>query len=194
MSNAKAAADRIREEVPILEVLVVYGYAVHPDGGDREQQFSCDLHGDGNDTKPSARVYPDSSSFYCFACGQTRDVITLVREKEGMGFWPAVRVLERRYGLKPLKWDEEERVTTQTKVEDALQAKVPVKTVLHRTERFLLSMSREQAVPPPQMAALWEAYDQVSYRHYNEELPDGEVKDLALRILSKSKTMLGVNG
>ena len=79
MGRAKDAADRIRAEVPIVDVLYGYGYAVHPDGEDREQQFSCDLHGDGADTKPSARVYPDGGSFHCFACGRSRDAITLVR-------------------------------------------------------------------------------------------------------------------
>lgn len=63
--RAKAAADRIRELVPILEVLVTYNYRVRADGGEREQQFQCDLHGTGKDNKPSARVYPESNSWYC---------------------------------------------------------------------------------------------------------------------------------
>ena len=63
--RAKAAADRIREQVPILQVLASYGYRVRVDGGGREQQFSCDLHGTGQDNKPSARAYPDSASWYC---------------------------------------------------------------------------------------------------------------------------------
>jgi len=65
--RAKAAADRIREKISILDVLVAYGYRVRNDGGGREQQFSCDLHGDGVDGTPSARVYPDSNSWYCVA-------------------------------------------------------------------------------------------------------------------------------
>ena len=191
MSNAKLAADRIREEVRILDVLVAYGYAVHPSGGDREQQFSCDLHGDGNDTKPSARVYPDSASFYCFACGRTRDAITLVREKEGLDFWPAVRALEQRYGLKPLKWVQEKK-TTQEEVGAALQVKVPVSTVFQRTERFLLSMCREKSAERWQLAALWEAHDQIATAHYREGVGDAEAKALSLRVLDKAKTILGV--
>ena len=193
MSNAKNAAERIREEVPILNVLVDYGYGVHPDGGDREQQFSCDLHGDGSDTKPSARVYPDSASFYCFACGRTRDTITLVREKEGLAFWPAVRLIEKRYGLPPMKWvPEEQKVSTQDKVEAALEVDTPVKTVFQRTERFLLSMCREKAAEPHQLVALWEAHDQIHTAHYREKVSDQEAKTLALKVLGKAKQLLGV--
>jgi|TARA_R110000824_G_scaffold54351_33_gene150011 DNA primase len=192
MSNAKLAAERIREEVPILDVLVAYGYAVHPSGGDREQQFSCDLHGDGNDTKPSARVYPESSSFYCFACGRTRDAITLVREKEGLDFWPAVRALEQRYGLKPMAWVQEKRTTTQEEVVAALKVKTTASTVFHRTERFLLSMCREKSAERWQLAALWEAHDQITTAHYREGVGDTEAKALSLRVLDKAKTLLGV--
>ncbi len=64
MSRSKQRADRIRAEVPILEVLATYGYRVTV-GGDREQQFQCDLHGDGKDGKPSARVYPDEGHWFC---------------------------------------------------------------------------------------------------------------------------------
>ena len=63
--RAKAAADRIRETASILDVLAHYGYHVRDDGGHREQQFPCDLHGTGRDNKPSARVYPESNSWYC---------------------------------------------------------------------------------------------------------------------------------
>ena len=64
MSRARKRADRIREEVPIQQVLADYGYAVDP-AYEGEQQYSCDLHGSGQDNSPSARVYPDSGSTYC---------------------------------------------------------------------------------------------------------------------------------
>lgn len=64
-SQARARADRIREKIPIVQLLEDFGYGVRASGGDREQQFSCNLHGDGQDNKPSARVYPDSDSWYC---------------------------------------------------------------------------------------------------------------------------------
>lgn len=66
MSRARRRADRINEEVSILDVLASYGYQIHT-AYDGEQQFRCDLHGSGQDNKPSARVYPDSNSTYCIA-------------------------------------------------------------------------------------------------------------------------------
>ena len=75
-------AQRIKELIPIEQVLSDYGYAVHSDLGEREQQFSCDLHGDGSDNRPSARVYPETSSWYCFACSKARDAIATAQEKE----------------------------------------------------------------------------------------------------------------
>lgn len=55
---------RIHEMVRIDRVLESYGYRV-AGNTDREQQFSCDLHGDGMDSKPSARAYPDTNQWYC---------------------------------------------------------------------------------------------------------------------------------
>ena len=58
--------ERIRNAIAITDLLSELGYHVQP--GDREQQFGCDLHGT-RDTKPSARVYPDSNSWYCVYTG-----------------------------------------------------------------------------------------------------------------------------
>lgn len=86
MSRGKKRADRIRAEIPIQRVLADYGYNI--DGGyDGEQQFSCDLHGDGRDNKPSGRVYPSSGSWYCVAVDErvlTSDGWTTLRD---LGFY-----------------------------------------------------------------------------------------------------------
>lgn len=126
--RSEAAAARIKETVPILQVLASYGYRVRDDGGDREQQFQCDLHGTGKDNKPSARVYPESNSWYCFACDATRDPIGTVMAKEGVKFWDAIGILEKAYGLDPLPrdygWDK------------VLDATGLVDTVLDATKTF----------------------------------------------------------
>jgi intein/homing endonuclease len=93
MSRAKQRADRIRQDIDIVQVLADYGYKVNPGGGDREQQFSCDLHGDGSDSKPSARVYPSSNSWYCVSVHER------VLTEQG---WVKLRHLERLANLSVL--------------------------------------------------------------------------------------------
>ncbi len=196
MGRAKEAADRIRSEISIVQVLAEYGYEIHPDGGDREQQFSCDLHGDGQDTKPSARVYPDSASFHCFACGRSRDAITLVREKEGVDFWPAVKMLEGRYGLPSLPWTapaDVPRDETLRKVSEALSGSHQTSLeVLKRVERLVDSLCRERECTPAQCAALWEAHDRVFLLREKETLPESTLKEGALRVLAHVRGVMGV--
>lgn len=197
MGRAKDAADRIRAEVPIVDVLYEYGYRVHPDGEDREQQFSCDLHGDGADTKPSARVYPDSASFHCFACGRSRDAITLVREKESVDFWQAVKMLEAKYGLDPLPWsspEEPRKDKALHKVQEALTDHDTQTTeqLLQRVARIIDSCCRERSVPPETCAGFWEAHDKVSHLHKRGKAPDSTINAAARKVLDTVRRDLGV--
>lgn len=199
MGRAKAVADRIRAEIPIVDVLYDYGYRVHPDGDDREQQFACDLHGDGSDSKPSARVYPEGGSFHCFACGRSRDAITLVREKEGVEFWQAVKMLEAKYGLAPLPWDgpdpsEKAGSETVRRVNEALRdQEQTVVQVFARIDRLIDSCCRERAVTPDQCAAWWEARDKVSFLYEREVVSEDAVRGAALRILDAIRSYMGVS-
>lgn len=88
---------RIKEQVSIIDVLSHYGFKLYD--GDVDQQFPCDMHGDGSDQSPSARVYPDTASWYCWGCGKNRDAIDTVREREGVTFIQACIHLEKIAGL-----------------------------------------------------------------------------------------------
>jgi hypothetical protein len=159
MSRSKARADRIRAEIPILEVLASYGYAVAP-GDDREQQFPCDLHGDGTDGKPSARVYPDTNQFYCFACSTSRDSIQTVREKEGLDFRSACDLLERRFHLPALPWTEDEGP-----VHFELDLSAPIPTAMDAASRvstLLKSVTSERSLALGDLVRLWEDHDRLS--------------------------------
>lgn len=174
--RAKAASDRIREHVPILEVLVTYGYRVRADSGDREQQFQCDLHGTGRDNKPSARVYPDSNSWYCFACDKTRDAIETVKAKEGVKFWEAVKLLEIAYGLDPLPADygydsQDGAIRTLQVVLDPLVTFDQDKTKVHK---FLDARTRDKDLPLDQLLHFWEKFDEICH---HVEGPKGEGGD-----------------
>jgi len=166
-ARARAAADRIREKVPIIRVLSALGYEdIRPDGGDREQQFRCDLHGSGHDDKPSARVYPDSNSWYCFGCGLTRDAIQTIRAKQGVGFWEAVKVLEQAYGLEPLPFDygiDERGDDALASVRANLDRRTTFEDEEKRTRRLVENLTTDRDLPLERLLAFWEAFDKVVY-------------------------------
>lgn len=182
--RAKQRAQRIRDEIPLAEVLHRYGYAVHPGSGDHEQQFSCDLHGDGNDTKPSARYYGDH--WYCFACGKNRDAIETVREKEGVDFHAACLKLEREWGLPTLDWvDSEEKSDDQIAEKSIFDIPKPDRYEVEekRLRVLLKSLTDERGLGFLDLLRYWEGYDLVRYRVRESGDEDfGAKKMTALRI------------
>lgn len=160
MSRSERRAERIKSEVPIEQVLNWYGYDVMVGGGSREQQFRCDLHGDGSDNKPSARCYPETNQWYCWACGRSRDAIQTVREKEGLAFIAALDRLEKQFHLPTLPWEEGDNV----KVTDALEgAFTPKETTFEdekkRVSTLLRSMYKERTLALPIVLVLTEDFD-----------------------------------
>jgi len=183
MGRSRQRADRIREEIPIIRVLSDYGYMVDPSGEDREQQFSCDLHGDGQDNTPSARAYPDSNSYHCFACGRSRDSIRLVMEKEGVDFSNACRVLEHRYGLPPLAWDEEQKGSTpEDEIQAALTTVVSLEDEVKRVRHLLLAVTAERDLPMETMLALWEAFDKIGWLHQEGKIEERATREAVVRL------------
>lgn len=139
-------------------MLAGYGYRVQPEA-EREQQFSCDLHGDGTDQKPSARMYPGTNSWYCWACARSRDAIQTVREKEGLDFPQALDKLEKDHGLPPLPWEDGDHESKpRDVVADILDAPYtdPVRT---RCEKIIRAITLERSEPLPRVLKLWEVFD-----------------------------------
>ena len=189
MGRSRSAADRLKQAVPLSQVLADYGYRVEA-LSDREQQFSCDLHGDGQDRKPSARLY--ENQFFCFACGRSRDVISLVQEKEGLEFWAAVRLLEKRYGLEPIPWERSEpKESLRSQVERPFRSSDTPEKTLERVGRFVDSLCKERAITPQKCAGFWEAHDRVQ-RFIAEGGESARATEMAHRILDACKKTLGV--
>lgn len=165
MGRARDRADRIKEEIPILQVLYDLGYRVHPDGGDREQQFQCDLHGDGRDNKPSARVYPRSSSWFCFGCGETRDAIKTLQDREDLNFHDACTYLEKKYGLAPLPWEPRKpEETVEDKVSAVFSTGVTFQEGIERIDNLLTTITQEKELSMNRVLKFWEVRDMVCYR------------------------------
>lgn len=150
-------SDRIREHIPMERLLSDYGYDVRE--LEREQQFKCDLHGDGSDNAPSARVYPTTQTWYCFACGQARNVISTVMEKEGVEYAQACRLLEAKYGLTP--WNEYEEKDPFKESEDSSEFS-DLESIRNVTVRRLERATKERVVGYADALKLWEAINLVS--------------------------------
>lgn len=202
MGRAKQRADRIRKEINIADVLANYGYFVHAEYGG-EEQFRCDLHGDGNDNKPSARVYPDSNSFYCFACSRSRDPIELVREKEGVGFWDAVKLLEKQYKLPHLPWDDsyadegyqrESRTPVADQLAEVLSSDKTYEDERNGTRRTLEMHTQDRELPLNTLLSFWEAFDKVSYMVVENLISEDKGKrgmlSIRARLYEKTKEVL----
>jgi len=62
----------------------------------------CPFH---QEKSPSFHVNPDMGVYKCFGCGKSGDLITFVRETEGLNFVEAVETLAQRYHV-PLEYEE----------------------------------------------------------------------------------------
>lgn len=180
--RSRLRAERIQEEIDISQVLIDFGYNVHPGA---EHQFSCDLHGDGFDSKPSARVYPESSSWYCWACEKSRDAIETVRAKQGIGFMEAMKWLEDRYGLDTLPWTDQQReemrkVEKANPFEETYRRARSYDEEREDTKRFLDDLTYDRDLPYEQLLAFWEAFDMIQYK-----LRKGWAEELASKTMSR---------
>lgn len=174
--STRKRVERIKQAIPIAEVLRDLGYPVRVDAGQREQQFPCNLHGDGKDGKPSARIYPDSNSWYCFACSKTRDAIATVREREGLGFMEAVKFLEQKYGLPPLPWEDDLPQQTGPSARSEIDQSInPAKTFeeVRRSAVSLLDMlTVDRSLPMDNILLFWEGLDRLTFKVESKEIPE----------------------
>ncbi len=87
-------AQALQESVSILDVLDALGISHHGVG---TYQISCPnpAHEDIN---PSARLYGESNTVFCWACGKTWDVVELVRIVKEYSFGQACDFLETKFG------------------------------------------------------------------------------------------------
>lgn len=181
MDYAKRRADRIRNTIDLGKILEDYGYSVRSNM-DREQQFSCDLHGDGRDGKPSARYYPGSQSWYCFACGRARDAITTVKEKEGWDFNKACSHLERQNGLSPLPYQKKAKTKKRFSViEEKAKSWAEVRFFV---EDMMLTHTKT-TLSLKESLKLWQAFDLICYQQQQEVMTEEDAIKNAQRIVFK---------
>ncbi len=100
MSLVKPSCVRdLRTRVSIVDV--VGRVATLKKAGSRYKAL-CPFH---QEKSPSFHVNPDMGVYKCFGCGKSGDLITFVRETEGLSFIEAVEALGKRYNV-PIEYEE----------------------------------------------------------------------------------------
>jgi DNA primase len=94
-SDLRERIEHIKRDHAIVDVVGRY-LRLQPSG----DGFTglCPFHQDHN---PSFVVFPKTGTFRCFGCGRHGDVITFVREIEGLGFGEALQRLEYLHPHEP---------------------------------------------------------------------------------------------
>ena len=88
--------DYIEELVRRSDIAEVVGGYVQLKRKGRLYAGLCPFH---NEKTPSFYLYPETQSFYCFGCGAGGDVISFIKQIEGLSYPEAVKFLAERAGM-----------------------------------------------------------------------------------------------
>ncbi len=163
-------AERIRQIVRVADILEQEGFDVLG-SNDGEQQFRCHLHGTGQDNKPSARLYPDTNSWYCWGCQKARDPISTIRDARGVTFREVVRLLERSLNLPPLPEQTDEVETPLI-----LSAEETLEQQFQRMDNLLRSLRVGGDTSWRFLARVWWVLDEA------RALPEGHARQMLGKI------------
>ncbi len=86
--------EQIRSSNPISEVI---GEKVSLHRAGNQLVGLCPFHAD--QSKPNLNVFPETESFFCFACGAGGDVFSFVMRDKSLAFVEALRLLAERKGI-----------------------------------------------------------------------------------------------
>lgn len=183
--NAKRMAN-IKSQVHIADVLSHYGIRMMTK--DREFQYPCPLHGDGQDNSYSARMYPESNSTYCFACHKSRDVVGWVMDAEALGFGRALSFLERTFGVRNVPKPEMEGLDDSARREvaallDKQRAAPTFLDVLGRVEAKLVRALRASAsLPMDRVLKAFFLLDNLRYDAQHGTLDEEKGRDVVNKV------------
>lgn len=96
MRDPEKVKQLIIDKVDLTQVMLEYkvGFVFDPRGVS-EVQFRCPFH--GKDNKPSARLYKETKSCFCWVCRKKWDVISFIRDMEQMKYNEAVAHIISKY-------------------------------------------------------------------------------------------------
>jgi len=170
----------------VYDILRRHGVSLKQSGADREEQISCPFH--GKDTKPSARIYPESgnkhSHVWCFVCQKPWDVIGLWKQFEGFDeqikFSQILASLERAFGLTPP--EPPDRLAAAKDDRDEIEVQLLVDTCNRRLK------AAKRAFDMRAFLSAGLVLDKIALQVEDESLPLTEAKRLLLIILDRIGT------
>lgn len=134
MSALSDRASELKRVVPLEDYLRdERGLGLKPEG--TGFKALCPFH---SDVRPSLQVdAKPGQAWYCHGCGKGGDIISWVREQDGLSFAEAIDVLSSLAGLKPLQLSEDERRIYDEKVRHH--------NTLHKVNTAFIDYSMKQA-------------------------------------------------
>lgn len=98
MKDPIKVKDLIIDKLNLADVMVEYGVQFQFNPLLVSQvQFKCPFH--GKDTKPSARLYNETKSCFCWVCRKTWNVVSFIMEKEGLIFKHTLSFIIKKYKI-----------------------------------------------------------------------------------------------
>lgn len=94
-SRKHQSEKRFSNEKPVKPILQIYEALSHGEQTKRSGRATlicCPFHGEDN---PSCALYEDTNSYFCFACKEAGDYITLVMKMANVDFKEALSIIER---------------------------------------------------------------------------------------------------
>lgn len=96
MKDPKKVREAILDVVDLTTVMLSYGVDfVYSPQGLPEVQFRCPFH--GKDDKPSARLYKETKSCYCWVCRKKWDVVSFIQEMEQKRYSEVISFIINKY-------------------------------------------------------------------------------------------------
>lgn len=181
----QATIDKIRDAANIVEVISDYGVTLRKRGVN--YVGLCPFH---NERTPSFSVSPAKELCKCFSCGKGGNVVHFVMEYENIGYYDALRVLAKKYGIEiPEREITEQERQAQSEREgmfvlNSYARDYFVKTLHGSTEGIAYGMQyfrqrgfRDDIIEKFQLGFCLDKWDAFS----NEALAKGYSRDLLLK-------------
>lgn len=178
-TDLKERASNIWKKLKIGKVLYDLGYDLDP-YNETNQQFRCDLHG-SDDEHPSASIYFESNSWYCFACQKKRDAIKTVEDKQKKGYEEAILYLEKKYNISPPKPQVLELVEVAGR--DFVQVRDDIHT-------FLLHLTRNRYLQIDSAVRLWNSFDMLCSSEFRNSYHESDLKNSLISIRSEALSLI----